>query len=73
MLELTAKIIEKDGRRRDELIKALGHYMGVEVVVVDDQVNVVLTGGANRTTELAGLMRLCELHTCHMFRLRKLG
>ena len=73
MLELTAKIIETDDFKRDELLKSLSRYQDVEVLVVDSQVQVVLKGGANATSEMAALMRLCELCTCHMFRLRKLG
>ncbi|MBQ3306433.1 hypothetical protein IJH02_03300 [Candidatus Saccharibacteria bacterium] len=71
MLELRAKIIEKDDARRNELLKSLGRHSGVEVVVVDDQIQISLTGGANETREFADLMRVCEMCECHMFQLRK--
>lgn len=71
MLELQAKIVEEDDNKRNEILKTLGKLRKVEVLVIDDQIQVTMVGGENDTRTFADLMRVCEMCTCHMFRLRK--
>ena len=45
MLELQAKIVEEDDKKRDDIIKSLGRFEKVVIKVVNDQVQIIFEGG----------------------------
>lgn len=71
MLELQAKIVEEDDKKRDDIIKSLGRFEKVIIRVVNDQIQIIFEGGEKEIGAFAEIMRICEISKCHMFRIRQ--